>query len=81
MSCVERASQKWYFYTEFGEYLVVQHSVQKRAVAKEPTIVVVDDDKAFRDSLGDRFNSVGLKVKLFGVGPRSCSKANCYLTW
>ncbi len=47
-------------------YLVAQHSIQKRAVAEEPTIVVVDDDKAFRDSLGDLFNSVGFKVKLFG---------------
>lgn len=49
-----------------GEYLVAQHSIQKRAVAEEPTIVVVDDDKDFRDSLGDLFNSVGIKVKLFG---------------
>jgi FixJ family two-component response regulator len=49
-----------------GEYLVAQHSIQKRAVAEEPTIVVVDDDKDFRDSLGDLFNSVGFKVKLFG---------------
>jgi FixJ family two-component response regulator len=47
-------------------YLVAQQSIQKRAVAEEPTIVVVDDDKAFRDSLGDLFNSVGFKVKLFG---------------
>ncbi|WP_354099013.1 response regulator transcription factor [Bradyrhizobium sp. S3.2.12] len=45
---------------------MAQHSVQKRAVAEEPTIVVVDDDKDFRDSLGDLFNSVGFKVKLFG---------------
>ena len=49
-----------------GEYLVAQHSIQKRAVAEEQTIVVVDDDKVFRDSLGDLFNSVGFKVKLFG---------------
>jgi FixJ family two-component response regulator len=49
-----------------GEYLVAQHSIQKRAIAEEPTIVVVDDDKDFRDSLGDLFNSVGFKVKLFG---------------
>jgi FixJ family two-component response regulator len=49
-----------------GEYLVAQHSIQKHAVAEEPTIVVVDDDKDFRDSLGDLFNSVGFKVKLFG---------------
>lgn len=48
------------------EYLVAQHSIQKRAVAEEPTIVVVDDDKDFRVSLGDLFNSVGFKVKLFG---------------
>ena len=39
---------------------------QKRAGAEESTIVVVDDDKDFRDSLGDLFNSVGFKVKLFG---------------
>ncbi|OKO73051.1 response regulator transcription factor [Bradyrhizobium sp. AS23.2] len=45
---------------------MAQQSIQKRAVAEEPTIVVVDDDKAFRDSLGDLFNSVGFKVKLFG---------------
>jgi len=45
---------------------VAQHSIQKRAVAEEQTIVVVDDDKVFRDSLGDLFNSVGFKVKLFG---------------
>jgi FixJ family two-component response regulator len=44
---------------------VAQHSIQKREVAEEPTIVVVDDDKDFRDSLGDLFNSVGFKVKLF----------------
>jgi FixJ family two-component response regulator len=47
------------------DYPVAQHSVQKRAVGEEPTIVVVDDDKDFRDSLGGLFNSVGLKVKLF----------------
>lgn len=45
---------------------MAQHSIQKRAVAEEPTIVVVDDDKDFRASLGDLFNSVGFKVKLFG---------------
>ena len=45
---------------------MAQHSIQKRAVAEEQTIVVVDDDKVFRDSLGDLFNSVGFKVKLFG---------------
>ena len=44
---------------------MAQHSIQKRALGEEPTIVVVDDDKDFRDSLGDLFNSVGLKVKLF----------------
>lgn len=43
-----------------------QNSIRKRAVAEEPTIVVVDDDKAFRDSLGDLFSSVGFEVKLFG---------------
>jgi FixJ family two-component response regulator len=47
------------------EYLVAQHSIQKHAVGDEPTILVVDDDKDFRDSLGGLFNSVGLKVKLF----------------
>jgi len=51
---------------KLGEYLVAQHSIQKRAVAEEPTIVVVDDDKDFRDSLGDLLNSVGFRVKLFG---------------
>ena len=45
---------------------MAQHSIQKHAVAEEPTIVVVDDDKDFRNSLGDLFNSVGFKVKLFG---------------
>jgi FixJ family two-component response regulator len=49
-----------------GEYPVAQHSIQKRAVAEEPTIVVVDDDSDFRASLGDLFNSVGFKVKMFG---------------
>src|SRR5215471_7077090 len=49
-----------------GEYLVAQHSIQRRAVAEEPTIVVVDDDEDFRESLKDLFNSVGFKVKLFG---------------
>ncbi|WP_024520819.1 response regulator transcription factor [Bradyrhizobium sp. Tv2a-2] len=44
---------------------MAQHSIQKRAVGEEPTIIVVDDDKDFRDSLGDLFNSVGFKVKLF----------------
>jgi len=51
---------------QLGEYLVAHHSVLKRSVAEEPTIFVVDDDKDFRDSLGDLFNSVGFKVKLFG---------------
>ncbi|MEY9161590.1 response regulator transcription factor [Bradyrhizobium japonicum] len=45
---------------------MAQHSVRKYAVAEEPVIVVVDDDKDFRDSLGGLFNSVGFKVKLFG---------------
>jgi FixJ family two-component response regulator len=49
-----------------GEYLMAQHSIQRRAVAEEPTIAVVDDDEDFRDSLKDLFNSVGFKVKLFG---------------
>ena len=38
---------------------------QVRAVAEEPTVVIVDDDPAFRDSLKALFNSVGFKVKLF----------------
>ena len=45
---------------------MAQHSIQSRAVAEEPTIVVVDDDEDFRDSLKDLFNSVGFKVRLFG---------------
>ncbi|WP_407156524.1 response regulator transcription factor [Bradyrhizobium sp. STM 3557] len=45
---------------------MAQHSIAKRAVADEPTILVIDDDKDFRDSLADLFNSVGFKVKLFG---------------
>ncbi|MBR0914953.1 response regulator transcription factor [Bradyrhizobium japonicum] len=45
---------------------MAQHSIQKRAVAEEPTIAVVDDDEDFRDSLGGLLNSVGFKVKLFG---------------
>jgi FixJ family two-component response regulator len=49
-----------------GEYLVAQRPTQTRTAAEEPTIVVVDDDKDFRDSLGALFNSVGFQVKLFG---------------
>jgi FixJ family two-component response regulator len=45
---------------------VAQRSIQQRDVGEEPTIIVVDDDKDFRDSLGDLFNSVGFKVRLFG---------------
>jgi len=45
---------------------VAQHSTRTLAVAEEPTIVVVDDDKDFRDSLGALFSSVGFKVTLFG---------------
>ncbi|WP_342738665.1 response regulator transcription factor [Bradyrhizobium sp. B117] len=45
---------------------MAQHSIRTLAVAEETTIVVVDDDKDFRDSLGALFSSVGFKVKLFG---------------
>jgi FixJ family two-component response regulator len=53
-----------------------------RAVAEEPTVVVVDDDRAFCDSLKDLFNSVGFKVKLFGsaaelLGSKLPDAASC----
>jgi FixJ family two-component response regulator len=54
------------FSLQSEEHLVAQHSIHKHVVAEEPTVLVVDDDKDFRDSLGDLFNSVGFKVKLFG---------------
>ena len=47
-------------------YLVAQHSAEKRTGGDEPTVFVVDDDEEHRDSLKALFDSVGLKVNLFG---------------
>ena len=63
-----------------GEYLVPQHSIQKRGVAEEPTIVVVDDDKDFRDYSEICSTRSALRSSCLGR-LRSCSKANCYPTW
>src|SRR3954465_15255932 len=47
-------------------YLVAQHSAEKRTGGEEPTVFVGDDDEEYRDSLKSLFDSVGLKVHLFG---------------
>jgi RNA polymerase sigma factor (sigma-70 family) len=44
----------------------MQHSVQIRAVSDEATVLLVDDDADFRDSLAALLSSVGLNVKVFG---------------
>jgi RNA polymerase sigma factor (sigma-70 family) len=49
-----------------GEWLVAQHPMPMRTATEEPTVLLVDDDRDFRDSLAALFNSVGLKVKTFG---------------
>src|SRR5580704_2013245 len=36
-----------------------------RATTEEPMVFLVDDDKDFRDSLANLFNSMGLKVRTF----------------
>ena len=45
---------------------MTQHSVQRRAVSDEATVLLVDDDADFRDSMTALLTSVGLKVKPFG---------------
>ena len=49
-----------------GECLVTQHSVQMRAASDEATVLLVDDDADFRDSVTALLSSVGLNVKPFG---------------
>jgi FixJ family two-component response regulator len=41
----------------------------KAASGEEPVVLVVDDDSSLREALGSLFQSVGLKVKLFGSAP------------
>jgi len=45
---------------------VTQHSVQMRAASDEATVLLVDDDVDFRDSMTALLSSVGLNVKPFG---------------
>src|SRR5262249_31903350 len=49
-----------------GECLVTQHSVQMRAASDEATVLLVDDDADFRDSMTALLSSVGFNVKPFG---------------
>jgi FixJ family two-component response regulator len=41
----------------------------KRASAKEPIVFVIDDDESMRRALTNLFQSVGLKVEVFGSAP------------
>jgi len=45
---------------------VTQHSAQRRAASDEATVLLVDDEADFRDSMTSLLTSVGLKVKPFG---------------
>ena len=45
---------------------MTQHSVQMRAASNEATVLLVDDDADFRDSVTALLSSVGLNVKPFG---------------
>ena len=45
---------------------MTQHSVQMRAASDEATVLLVDDDVDFRDSMTALLSSVGLNVKPFG---------------
>ena len=45
---------------------MTQHSVQMRAASDEATVLLVDDDADFRDSVTALLSSVGLNVKPFG---------------
>jgi RNA polymerase sigma factor (sigma-70 family) len=45
---------------------VTRHSVQLRAAPDDATVLLVDDDADFRDSLTALLSSVGLNVKSFG---------------
>ena len=45
---------------------MTQLPVQMRGASAEATVLVVDDDADFRDSLADLLSSVGLNVKPFG---------------
>jgi FixJ family two-component response regulator len=49
-----------------GERVVAQRSKQMRAATEQQMVFLVDDDPDFRDSLAALFDSVGLKVKMFG---------------
>ncbi len=45
---------------------MTQHSAQRRAASDEATVLLVDDEADFRDSMTSLLTSVGLKVKPFG---------------
>jgi FixJ family two-component response regulator len=63
---------------------VVQYSAQERTGGDEPTVFVVDDDEDYRNSLKALFNSVGLKVNLFGsaaelLGSKLPNVVSCFV--
>lgn len=45
---------------------MARHAGQTSATTEEPTVLLVDDDEQFRESMAALFNSVGFNVKLFG---------------
>ena len=49
-------------------------------VGDELTVFIVDDDEEYRNSLKDLFNSVGLKVNLFGSAAELLGSKGC-LMW
>jgi FixJ family two-component response regulator len=46
-----------------------QTSARDLAGAEEPIVFIIDDDASIRDALGSLFQSVGLRVQLFGSAP------------
>ena len=44
-------------------------SLREPASAREPIVFVIDDDASMRRALSNLFESVGLKVEVFGSGP------------
>ena len=44
-------------------------SSREPASAKEPIVFVIDDDESMRRALTNLFQSVGLKVEVFGSAP------------
>jgi FixJ family two-component response regulator len=44
-------------------------SPRDRASAREPTVLVIDDDASMRRALSNLFQSVGLEVEVFGSAP------------